>query len=790
MKYENKVWFFLHFLMIESIIKYAFYVINVFMKKVIKQLWQLIFRHRKKLIYGAFAFLVSQICFFNLWWIWIENEVFALDSNTPAQNDAFQEKATEWYEKLSFLKKTVYVLIYPMLVVAWKLADNSYVYWEIFWFDAVLWQLWNIVKNLANFWLWFLFVYKIFEALIKNEEKNIKNLLISSLIAWVWIQASWFIMSALVDVSTIVTYWVWWLPISILKENSSWTTDENIKYNPYVLKDVVYIDVKDIDTMHIYMTNTRTGDNKPSTLNYISECESFSYKWEGNSEELLLAPKMIYYFDGKKWVHVTDQKRCHFGGQVYYFKSLYDKVKFQSCSSYEDCLDAQIAYKASLDEAEADIKRQQKSEVEGHISAAKLLQIWDAHVEWGVTWKLWPILYAKDDKCGLDLYNKWTWEELKAVRLQDILDDNSYVGVFTALYSSLINSWRWVISTDAWILPSLLNAILALCHMLAIWIPLIAVAVVFMMRVGVLWMAIALLPFIILLKAFKLEDKVIKDDTILKYLKINNLIPIIFAPAIICMAISISTVLVVIISKMNVEGIDVAKTEILWWLIVLDVWWLSIGLGRLIISVLWIAITWFLVWAAIEATQLWKSNIIQWMKKLATSALWSVPIVPIPSKDKNWVDFIWASAAFGLWNKEWILSKITGNIKDKLEASDQQAVDNWLKGWSKVSEEASNQRATSYWDKLVSLSAADLGNDWRVKEIEIWEWENKQKITFNSLSDWQKKDVIDKINKISDKNLLAAFGKVWKIEIGNWNNKEVYNFVADKWYELQKNQTK
>jgi hypothetical protein len=125
------------------------------------------------------------------------------------------------------------------------------------------------------------------------------------------------------------------------------------------------------------------------------------------------------------------------------------------------------------------------------------------------------------------------------------------------------------------------------------------------------------------------------------------------------------------------------------------------------------------------------------------------------------------------------LSKITNNIKDKLETSDQKAVDDWLKWWSKVAEDASNQRATSYWDKLVSLTVADLGSDWRVKEIEIWEWDNKQKITFNSLNDWQKKDVIEKINKISDKNLLNAFGKVWKIEI--W--KEVYNFVKDRWFE-------
>jgi hypothetical protein len=60
-------------------------------------------------------------------------------------------------------------------------------------------------------------------------------------------------------------------------------------------------------------------------------------------------------------------------------------------------------------------------------------------------------------------------------------------------------------------------------------------------------MAIALLPFVILLKAFDLEKNVFKDKP-LEYLKIENLIPIIFAPAIICFAVSISTVLVTIVS--------------------------------------------------------------------------------------------------------------------------------------------------------------------------------------------------------------------------------------------------
>jgi hypothetical protein len=38
-----------------------------------------------------------------------------------------------------------------MLVLAGVLVNNSFVYAEIFKFDAVLWQLWNVVRNLANY---------------------------------------------------------------------------------------------------------------------------------------------------------------------------------------------------------------------------------------------------------------------------------------------------------------------------------------------------------------------------------------------------------------------------------------------------------------------------------------------------------------------------------------------------------------------------------------------------------------------------------------------------------------
>jgi hypothetical protein len=38
---------------------------------------------------------------------------------------------------------------------------------------------------------------------------------------------------------------------------------------------------------------------------------------------------MIYYYDGHSLsgVNMTDYYRCHFGGQIYYFKELHDEIK-------------------------------------------------------------------------------------------------------------------------------------------------------------------------------------------------------------------------------------------------------------------------------------------------------------------------------------------------------------------------------------------------------------------------------------------------------------------------------
>lgn len=107
--------------------------------------------------------------------------------------------------------------------IAGKLLTNEWVAGEIFWLDSLLWQYRNMMKNIANFGLWFYFVYVIFKWLISkwNDaiEKNIKSILLRILVAWIWIQASWFLTKVAIDVSTITLAAAWSFPSQMISQN-------------------------------------------------------------------------------------------------------------------------------------------------------------------------------------------------------------------------------------------------------------------------------------------------------------------------------------------------------------------------------------------------------------------------------------------------------------------------------------------------------------------------------------------------------------------------------------------
>lgn len=780
--------------------------INSLMKIILKQLWELIFRYRKKIIYWVLAFFICQICFLWLWNIWLNNKVLADNVSTNTQSTASQEKFSARLNIAKFFQKVVYILIYPILVVVGKLVDNSLVYGESFWFDIILWQLWVLVRNIANFALWFIFIFYIFKYLITQDQKHgPKRLIIRALIAWVWIQASWFIMAALIDISTILTYWVWGLPVSVL-----WSSTNNEWNNPYVLKTLVSVDVEQLDDMAwLYLTNVSTWNDHF----YISECSTFDYSssWTDIKEELILAPKYVFYREENSGIdvyHNTDKLRCHYYGQVYYFKSLYSGLNDWdfNCSDSTGCKEWQQTYKNIIQSAQVELKSGSWNSIVdmgNYISQWKILQIWDAHAEGWIWWSnVWTWRYSTT-WVWLDVDNKWTWE-WKTNRLEDILDWGSYVWVFTTLYSSLMNAWRWILSSGWSLYTNFLNIVLTFFHMLAIAIPLIAMCVVFMIRVAILWMVVALAPFIVLMTSFDLwGSSMLKSVKILDYFKPENLLWIIFSPALICFAISISTVLVRVIETFNIKEIAFQPTDILWWLIHINLEWLWIGLWRFIVAIMWVAITWFLVWRAVKFSKIWETGIIKWMEEIVWKAITSTPIIPIP----------WKGAVSWGAVKETIRKE--KNKLDNYEA-DTAAIENLLHPEEQEKKWLQN-RYEKYNEWIDKRLIEDLRKgDWTEMGVLTKIWNKEYNIRFRDLNPDEQKNIIGKINEMSDSGKRAEFWKtssqvsVWNdiykfrttakvlgkdkkqidIEINKYFTDEGFKkYIEDQWYSLPGNET-
>ena len=145
-----------------------------------------------------------------------------------------QEVSTEFWSIWWVTDFVVSILSWIWVIfakIAWELLTNNRVYWEVLWIDVLLWQYWNVMKNIANFGLGFYFVYVIFIWFIWKEkiEKKIKDIIIRMLVAWVWIQISWFATAAVIDVSTITLVAAGSFPSQLLANNERLQT--SIKYS-------------------------------------------------------------------------------------------------------------------------------------------------------------------------------------------------------------------------------------------------------------------------------------------------------------------------------------------------------------------------------------------------------------------------------------------------------------------------------------------------------------------------------------------------------------------------------
>ena len=110
-------------------------------------------------------------------------------------------------------------------VLAGKLMTNDRVYGSIMHLDIYLWKIWNIMKNFANFALVAILLTSIVQNIMGKKLMSVKDMITKTLIAGVLIQASRFLVWAIVDVSTIATTAIGSFPVNFLNADAAMTSE-------------------------------------------------------------------------------------------------------------------------------------------------------------------------------------------------------------------------------------------------------------------------------------------------------------------------------------------------------------------------------------------------------------------------------------------------------------------------------------------------------------------------------------------------------------------------------------
>ena len=131
--------------------------------------------------------------------------------------------------------------------LAGKLMTNDMVYGTFLHLDGTLWTFWNVMKNIANFLLWFFLVFAILKNLLSwgsnswDKKWSPFEVVKNTLIAWVLIQMSWFLVWLVLDISTICTAAIGSYPAQFLTVYDQFQMDVkntvNSVYNRKVIVD-------------------------------------------------------------------------------------------------------------------------------------------------------------------------------------------------------------------------------------------------------------------------------------------------------------------------------------------------------------------------------------------------------------------------------------------------------------------------------------------------------------------------------------------------------------------------
>ena len=87
-------------------------------------------------------------------WFFVEKVYAAPEIQSQTTSQTVDNRYSTIGIVLENLLKVLYITLWPALVIAGKAMDNQLIYGWVFHLDVSLRQFRNMMKNIANFWLW------------------------------------------------------------------------------------------------------------------------------------------------------------------------------------------------------------------------------------------------------------------------------------------------------------------------------------------------------------------------------------------------------------------------------------------------------------------------------------------------------------------------------------------------------------------------------------------------------------------------------------------------------------
>ncbi len=534
--------------------------------------------------------------------------------------------------------RALYLLMRPLLAIAWAALDNSLVYWEIFFLKTSLWKMRQIMRNFANFALWGLFLY----ALLRNIFLSIswgdpwtgnrwfKSILKNILFATLAIQSSWFIFWALIDLSTVAVYSLWALPLTVVKNG-----DVPLSYVRFAKPDVVFslddtIAATGTDATHVVFYRCNALKERESAKEYILPCRidwsSFVPQWETDAECSDVS------------ADTREKRKCNNAKQ----RAATHKEAWKTVNEIRGLISDQYCF------IEWKIIENQFEEPADECKLAHWRK------DWGI------------------LDNQDVMADLECPPMTDLINSAVWMTwpLYT-LYGSVMHMSEIALTPNhKWITEISLEFAIKVATALALMIPLFAMSIVLVVRVVLLWWFIIFLPFLVLWWIFFKEKA---GSALGGKASLNAFLWLIFMPVVAVFAISITLIVLTQLQRSDqliwpqfdiMEALWMEKTDTAWCTCDVGSWdWVPAWCATektlhsycynvfnitslcftwsqrvvwngiinimtwLALNMFWVWLMWIVVFAALKTSTI-TAGIVGWIESFAKNILKSVPIIP------------------------------------------------------------------------------------------------------------------------------------------------------------------